>query len=483
MLSFRVPEKRVSSLELWSFTSQTAGYKKLTLLALIIYILLVMALAHPAWFVKGNKYLIVLDRSSSMMTMSASGNISVFDKGKDTVRKLLPRFSAFDRVEVLLLPQKKYIRGTREEIAKQLTQSKCTHIPANISLAYIDFSVFDDVFIVSDGTHTLENWPGKKIFVGNTTTDNIGIVRFRSQQIAVSKWRVFFAVKNFSSRKQATLVSALSQESVVWQEKMLFTAQQTIAQSFIIDSPQIKTLRLSLEVNDNFFLDNTVCAAKSDRVVVKMPKTYRTLTSLFTKIPGISPIENEQVSHLTCEYYTEKRRVFFNEKPPQTTAKTTVISPQIFFVAHPLWDWILPGIEIERATPLQHFQGKALLQTENGPVVVYNDEYLYIGFDLHESNWLRLPSFPIFWINYFDYFFPQRDNFHYALTNELQSTIEHQQQTFYNHINERESHNIGLSSRDTFEIKSSFSIEHVTTIRQILTGMCVLLLLYLWWKE
>lgn len=483
MLSFRVPEERVSSLELWNFTSQTAGYKKLTLLALIIYILLVMALAHPAWFVKGNNYLIVLDRSSSMMTMSANDNISVFDKGKNTVYKLLQRFSAFDRVEVLLFPQKKYIRGTREEIAKQLTQSKCTHIPTNVNLAYIDFSVFDDVFIISDGTHALENWPGKKIFVGNTTTDNIGIIRFRSQQIAVGKWRIFFAVKNFSSRNQKTLVSALSQDTVVWQEKMLFTAQQTIAQSFIIDSPQIKTLRLSVEANDNFFLDNTVCAAKTDVVVVKMSKTHHALAKLFAKIPGVSPVENEQTSHLTCEYYTEKRRVFFNEKPPRSAAKAVVISPQIFFVAHPLWDWILPGIEIERATPLQHFHGKALLQTENGPIAVYNDEYLYIGFELHESNWPRLPSFPIFWINYFDYFFPQRDNFHYALTNELQSTIEHQQQTFYNHISERESHNIGSSSRDAFEIKSSSSIEHAMTMRQILLGMCVLLLLYLWWKE
>ncbi|BBM83577.1 hypothetical protein [Candidatus Uabimicrobium amorphum] len=485
LLSLRVPQKKVSSLELWNLTSQTAGYKKFTLLALIIYILLVITLAHPAWFVKGNKYLIVLDRSSSMMTISTK-NTTVFDRGKSHTQKLLQRFSTFDHIEVLVFPQKQYIEGTREEITKKLAQTKCTHIPANINqmLSNIDFSAFDDVFIITDGTQKIENWPGKKIFVGNTTTNNLGIIHFHSQQIAVGKWRVFFAIKNFSTRNQKTLVTAFTEKTVLWQEKIFIAAQQITSQSFLINSPQVKTIRISVQEKDNFSLDNTLRVAKTKMVLTKIPKNHRIFARLFSKIPGIATVENNQpTDYFTCEYNQKKTTVFLNQKPPWANKKPVENSPELFFIAHPLWDWVLPNIRIQRAIPLQNFQGEALLQTAKGPIITYSPQYLYIGFALHESNWPTLPSFPIFWVNYFDYLFPHRDNFYCALVDESQTTVQHDQQKFYNHINETESNNVGLSTADIVEIPSSFSLKYTLIIRPILLGVCILLLLYLWWKE
>ncbi|WP_372366612.1 hypothetical protein [Candidatus Uabimicrobium sp. HlEnr_7] len=484
-----IPQSKVSSLELWNFalTTKDTWYLKtnFTWLALFIYLLLVTALARPAWFTENNKFLIILDRSSSMMTLDKK--ITLFDKGKKRIRELLKNFSDSDHVELILFPKKEHIIGTRQDIEFALGSRSCTHLSSNIAsiLTNINFTGFDDTFIIADGTENLEHWPGKKLLIGNATTDNVGIIKFNSQQVAPGKWQIFFLLKNFSINKSKVSIVVTNKKNAIWNKKIFIDGRGTFSHSFIVEDTSIDRLFLAIEEKDNFFLDNIVCASKQDFVVVSVPTTHYSLFApLFSKIPGVKTIEKESLSYvLTSKYNNQQRTIFLNIPPPKTKQKFIQQPSDFYFIAHPLSEWVQPNMSISKANSLQKFSGNALLHTQDGPIIVWNKSFLYIGFDLHNSNWPELPSFAIFWVNYFDFFFPYRNNFHYELTNEFQQEIRHSGSDVYNHISEQESNNIGLSTTIENDYSLSFSSKSLWEMRRFLVYCCCVLLIFLWWKE
>jgi hypothetical protein len=491
---WRFPEKRlfVGSLELWrsvlpSLQSPSSRKRPVVLfsllLSIIAYLCINVALAKPLWKSRGQGVSIILDCSASMQTKTQ--NATVFLRAVSKLKKILDSLQEQDRVTLILYPSRDIYTQSPSHIASLLKTIKPSIKGGDFTSFLKAFASTQEppVYCITDGAG-YKQVPGiTPIFCGIPATDNVGIVSWKSQEIARGQYRIFSVIRNFSAIQKTIELRLTADMKNLYAKTISLAPRQRYSWSEIFDLKDSKTLSLSLAPSDNFVLDNSLHAMKTPPLKLWLPEQSPLSIQTIAKIlPGIEVVKNQQ----EADFYTA-----FSHLPPQGEAwfiyaRTSEIPrtensyrpiSEIVYSADPLLSAVYPELlPISDALPLSKPflpHTKILLDTPSGPIMAYQEEWLYIGFSPTQSGWEKSPSFPIFWQNAFRFFGPERNNFVIATSSGS-----------INFLNEQESDNRGIGETPlALPLASNIPAISAYPLTTYFVLTAILLLIIVWYYE
>ncbi len=500
------PEISVSSLELWLELEEV---KKLHLkkfsdlsqniiLTILAYSLGILALSSPVITLpqKNARILFVLDCSLSMRTKISSQE-TVFEKAKKELSKSLDSFPADEKVALLSFPQGNFSEGVPAALKKNLSRFKATEVAEQTP----DFFRFwaqkwpGEIYFLTDGAgESSKNIPGiKKISLGIEATNNLGIIDF-SARPENNKYKVILGVKNFSEHKQRTSFIIKSTNKKLFQEELDIPGQESIFWKQELSNFEAQELFVTLEHKDNLIWDNYAYAPKKPQTQIWLDKVTRPLfIPLLNSIPGLKETLSQKEADVMVmgqEYSSNQKSslIFFQGIYPQ--GKFPLVSKNLsplVGTTHPFLKSVHPQlISLGQAyvwkKPLPK-NTQVLLSSPAGAVIVKHSSYLYIGLPVG-SYWENIPSFPIFWNNYFNQLAPNRGSFLGISGQTTNTTPQPWPNQWRNVLNYKESDNKGeMNLREWSYEQKKVYFQTSISLSSWLTWLFFFALLFLWWHN
>lgn len=426
------------------------------LLQIIIYSLIIIACARPKIvipFPAKRDIHIAVDCSASMQTRVAGK--TVFAHSINRLRQMLSQLQQFDHITLYAYPGGKKYEGAVKNIMGDIQKLSPSQQAVNFSevLPPLIKVISSKLYFLTDGTEESIS-SVIPIVYGVKTTNNVGIVQFEvtAAPQSPSQYRVFAIIHNFSPHP-AQIPIALQGNQLVHRQMLIPARQKTIFWQVVDATSRIE---MQLRYSDNFALDNKVCASKMSPLSLWIPTNA---PQAFQKIPkairGLQQTDNINAAIVHFSPLSLGWLLHHASFSPKNIATTSErLLTDIAIAADPLWQAVYPDLlEIHSASYLLqpgNDQVRVLLESTDGIIMAYSDNWLYIGFSLTQSNWSNLPSFPIFFYNFFNYLAPSRNKFFYIKTQPHYPSIgfhEQSQQTIaVNLLSKSESANASINS-------------------------------------
>jgi hypothetical protein len=430
----------VANLELWKecVGSQPVGslrriHLPLFVAQILAYSLLVIACAYPVYTVTGREVIVVLDTSASMASRDAQG--TVFLHSIRRLRNWLTRLSATDRVILYTYPPLQKYESEARAFPPLLDTIEPSQLAADwtscFALLRQTHSLPMPIFWLTDGAGSAhKNFPGViKEAHGCLATDNVAIDAFTIEPSETGHQRLFLALRNFSRQKVIVPLAIQSDHVTIHQQNVTLAAGERRCLSQLLEPLSCSLLRAEILRSDNLSLDNSVSASHIPPLAVWLsPEAPQPLQRLLDVVPGVvraaSPTQSDMAFTAFDDQAQEQGWLIHSRhfSPAVLRRKVTQPISGMIPAADELWRAVCPELlAMAQASPLAEplpVSTQPLLCSAQGMVMAYGQEWLYCGFNLAYTNWPQLPSFPIFWCNFFDHIAPQRNHFAYTLTQQ-----------------------------------------------------------------
>lgn len=428
-------------------------------LQVAVIVCLSLALAEPIGrmaLVRGRTVVIVLDRSASMSTVEADG--TRFDLAVRQARHLVNALSSSDRAAVISFGETAStdLAATtdRDEVLRVLrglrpSTSGTRLKPAlQIALSTAGASPRPEIHLFSDGAAADEGELASSDLgvkdaawihfhrVGRAE-QNVGItsLALRPRPGADDRWQLFVAVRNFGpgvflgelelylgrGTQPVDLVAIDlppgAEDSRIFELAVTGPVEARVRitppDAFALDNQGFVAARkptpqrVLLVTRANYFLDRATDALPDVVVTAlspaKLPKEAEDQQALFAQYSAVV-LDRECPQNLPFGRY-----LMVDVTPPipgwsaGEAADGRVIVD--WNTAHPIMRFVNPSdLYLGRSRPIRAPEGAVvLIDTRDGPVgVAYADDrqrMVVLGFDLYQTNWPLLPSFPIFVAN------------------------------------------------------------------------------------
>ena len=442
-LRIDVPTQReipVGSLELWQLDKSSLGGQRSRYrdpwslwLSLLAYALLVMALAQPILLrqVPRRQMMIVLDASASMRKLTAQGTI--FELAQRRLRELLHQLAPHDEVSLYAYPPQQLYQGSPNDVVTWLDRLQPTELAADFTTFFTTLTqAFPQqaCYFVTDnaGSARLPFSHTTNIACGTNDTDNLGLVAFQVQK-QESQWRLFAVIRNFSKQQREITLEIYADQQPLLTEKLVVPALARYGWSHTLTLESWRAVLIKLPHHDDLALDNTAYAVRQPTCNIWFPpEVPKSFARLPIAIEGMRVTPDQTAAAFAFLPVgdrgapTEAWLIAIPDRVPQLVFDQSVAISAVVAAGDDLLQHVYPEIiPIHHARPLAMPLPDAtriLLHSPAGPIMAYGPEWLYLGFSPEASGWAYLPSFPLFWQNFFDAKAPDRDRFSYVLTSE-----------------------------------------------------------------
>ncbi len=523
VFSWHVGKKnvRVPHIFLWKeFAQKESGKKHFQLswwllLSLLIYWLLLIAWSK--WNFPIIKTIIVLDASASMQTKSSPSFPkikTVWEQACSIVENIAEIQGLESEVNMIVYPNGKF-SGTFLEAKKWLKTQQPNYISSNLSKFLENFaqshSISQKIFVLSDGTEKIPNLPNIfPIYCGQESSNNVGIVDFsivkksfplktaEQESSLQNQLELKISIQNFSSHPILGSITIFADQQQISNVEILLEAQQFYQFCQDYNFEQNKIISVLWQPSDNFQIDNQVWAIKGEIETLGFSED---IPNIFQQMPffinGLQKADFQKANFKLQKIPNIQAYILTSKKSSISVEKfhhdiSFIDMPKYIGCGDPLMKAVYPELwEIPFAYSLPFSKDyfsefKGLLTTPQGAILAYSPTCLYIGFDPTATQWTRLPSYPIFWENIWNFFSPNRSKFFFNLPSLKFPTPGIYEKTAINFLSPQESHNIGKNniSQDIKKIlaasPASFEKELPIKYRNACIIIALLGMLFLW---
>lgn len=420
----------------------------LLFLQLLIVLLTLLALARPlrkSHGLLGRATVIVIDASGSMGATDVSP--SRFEVARRRVETLLRSMSPQDQLALIEAGAETRVAASLTSDKKRLQDAlrnlRLSDAPNNIgdalrlAAALVGNRQGSRIVLISDGSfpEIADFSPGKAKFIYEaigSSSENVAITAMEMEQVARGR-EVFVALKNFGKKPARGVLSFLVEGALV-DAREIEIAPGALRGETLLVTPHVRQVEAQLEVRDHLESDNHAIligsGMKPIRALLVGAGNFFLERALalephlvLDKAPGVP--ETERAEKPGAGVYD---LVIFDGVPP-----VPVKAPAILLIAtttaeapvqiatppselrnppvltwerdHPLLRYVtMEGVLIDRAQKVEvRPWGKTLVESKEGPLMVAGQnrgkKWLYLAWNLLESDFPLRPGFPIFVAN------------------------------------------------------------------------------------
>ena len=434
----------------------------LLILQLLAALALIVALADPSLLHIGQRsgdMVVVLDLSASMKATGKSGSRRIDDLRRE-FNSLIDRLSSEQRMLVigagaeprLMAPFSADKRRLRE-LARTLS---ATDSPGRIKEAilfahgFLKHGSADQVTVISDGafaaaeefTAAAPHLRFVKVDGAGENIGNIGIVGFevRRQPERATPAEILVHVRNYTAKAvRVPLALSLGGRQIL-REEIDIGADDRRVLIYPFDGALAGRLVAQLDFADDFITDNQAYLAVADtpplRVLYVGPGNpyLNNLFRFFVNIElttvarwddGAAQMAGK-FDVVICDRVappalTQGNFIFIDTLPVKSplVRQAALANPRLLLplAKHPLTDGLsLADLQVREAAPLrENGTGVALARVAQGPLLYAFEtaqlRFVYLGFDLLQSDLPLRVAFPVLFHNIFEWFQPQRLEF------------------------------------------------------------------------
>jgi len=459
LLRLKRKKKLVSSTFFWTemvqdlqanVPFQKLRWNLLLLLQVLIALLIIFSLVNPSVIARlneGQRTIFIIDTSASMSARSETG--TRFDRAVRDISEYSGQLS--DREQVMIIQAGKYagivldftdntssIERTLETLQTDDTTSDL-RTAWSLALGEAEQADSPKIVVASDFAgidpeiFTDTPFPVELLATGGEGR-NAGIIDLSIPTVStgdtVTTLQVFLAVRNYTADEIDIPVEIYAGDELVDVRSISVEADSRNSKIYNDVPYPGGVITAKLDIDDDLEVDNTAYAVPptGENMELLLIGNDPFLTYAFAGLPGIdfyTAAESEYVSgtdnDLTIysgwapDEITPGNYLFFN--PPDRdyipmTMHERVESPRVtdWNEAHPIMRFVNPGsFDVFLATRIEPDDGTlVLLEGDSTPLMVYSERNfirtLVFPFEIHESDIITRPTFPILMYNIASYF-------------------------------------------------------------------------------
>lgn len=422
----------------------------LLFLQLLIALLVIGALARPmmkSHGILGNATVIVLDSSASMSATDVSP--SRFEAARSRIASLVRSMSPQDQLAIIEAGADTRVVASLTSDKKRLQEAvrslRLSDAPNNIgdalrlATALVGNREGSKIVLLSDGAFpdVMDFSPGKAEFLFEafgSRSDNVAITAVEMEETTNGK-QLFVSIKNEGPKKMKGTLSFFVEGNLIDAREIEFGAGDLKGETlnFVADVRQVE---VKLEADDLLKSDNEAMMIGSGQRVVRVllvgPGNFYLERALMLE-PNVQVDKTDAVPDSEKQEPGSRSQtgrydlVIFDGVPPVSVKANSLVlinttspdgpvhqagdsaikTPQIttWDREHPVMRYVdMAGLLIDSSKKVQETAwGKVLLESKETPLIVSGQnkgkKWVYIGWNLMESDFPVRPGFPIFVAN------------------------------------------------------------------------------------
>ncbi|HZS47133.1 MAG TPA: BatA and WFA domain-containing protein [Blastocatellia bacterium] len=417
--------------------------------------LIVAALAQPKLNSAGDgSTVVILDASASMLARSPSDlNRTRFELAQAAASRLIHSLPGTESMMIVRLGATndtlEPFTSEREKLQSAIDHTQPSEAPSDINAALalanqsLSGRVHPKIVLITDGglsPDAIAKSPIKpELIQVGSPVDNVGITAFsiRQQYVDLPDYQLYYEISNFGRSDQTFDVKFYQGDDLISTKPISLRARSTIQQSFSDFSPKGGPIRLELDINDAFPLDNKAFAYLPPRRAQRGLLVTNGNLFLESALSADPTVDLKKVSPAQFDERADYDLIVFDGVAPKYSGKsnTLYLNPQGEFspVAtdgdlkqaqisqydgqHPLLKYIsFKDLSIKNVPKLKAGQGDTVLaRAGNDPIVIAREQdgrrTVVLAFDMKVSDKADLPlraAFPILIENALHWFANER---------------------------------------------------------------------------
>ncbi len=411
---------------------------------ILIVFLTSAALAEPIWFypskVTGN-IILVLDTSASMKTLTPEK--TRFEQAQKEAIGLIEELPERSKMLIMTAGNRPELLTTgftsdKSTLKRLVKDVRPLDVPGELekalylALSFVNPEQDDWIFLITDGAggefaRLSKIHPKIRPILISGGGNNVGITKFtiKSYPGLSERYEIMLEVKNFTSNSVKCPIRLTLKRKTIIAESLTLTPFEKQLLVFPYSGPFTGTVRVFLELEDDFPLDNQVfseVSASQDIWVMLVTKGNYFLEKLLTAYPNLLVNVFDEVTPSSWDIQTQQHDIVILDRiPPPATERGNFLLIDAFSPSIPItkigqveaphvldWDQTHPlmsqldltGLQIAAAEKTE--AGASVQQileaNQTGLIYAYQQDNLrtvFIGFDLLRSDLPLRVAFPV----------------------------------------------------------------------------------------